>query len=370
MNLTLEGCRLRQKHLLEKVQDVDYVVITDPRNIFYFTGHYASHLNLGGWGHNYLLLDTHNGESLLLTHNFFAPAPDAVAADKLEVWTWYDSASYSGNAIFPEGLAELNRRLERFREKRAGIEAGWFPHGAIVSETVDITYRILDLRRQKHPDELAMIREAIRAVEAGHRAARQMIRPGVTEMDVYNAICGAIAIDAGHPILPTGDYVSGERTYAIGGPPTLRKLQAGELIILDVAPIVNGYRADFTATVSVDGQLTAKQKALETALLAAIAAGESKLKAGARCVDVYQAVRTGLGDFAEGFVHHAGHGLGLGHPEAPYFVPYSDEVLRAGDVMTLEPGSYGADFGARIERNYLITEQGFENLTHHSITFT
>jgi Xaa-Pro aminopeptidase len=370
MTLTLEGCRRRQQLLLEKVQDVDYVVITDPRNIFYFTGHYASQLNLGGWGHNYLILDTHNGESLLLTHNFFAPAPDAVAVDKLEVWTWYDAVHNSGNAIFPEGLRELNARLGAFQGKKAGIEAGWFPHGARVGETVDITYRILDLRRQKHPDELAMIREAIRTVEAGHRAARQVIRPGVTEIDVFNAVCAAMVMEVGHPILPIGDFVSGERTYTVGGPPTSRKLAAGELMIVDITPVVNGYRADFTATIAVDGQLTPKQKALETALLEAIAAGESKLKAGVRCADVYQAVRAGLGDFAEGLVHHAGHGLGLGHPEAPYFVTHSDEILRAGDVVTLEPGSYGAGFGGRVERNYLITEQGFENLTHHSLTFT
>jgi Xaa-Pro aminopeptidase len=60
--------------------------------------------------------------------------------------------------------------------------------------------------------------------------------------------------------------------------------------------------------------------------------------------------------------------LGLDHPESPYFVPQSDEVLLEGDVVTVEPGAYGAGFAGRIENNYLITADGFERLTHHQTT--
>ena len=66
--------------------------------------------------------------------------------------------------------------------------------------------------------------------------------------------------------------------------------------------------------------------------------------------------------------HHAGHGLGLTHPEAPFFVPKADETLLAGDVVTLEPGLYVADVGGiRIEHNYLVTGTGFERLSNHTI---
>ena len=61
---------------------------------------------------------------------------------------------------------------------------------------------------------------------------------------------------------------------------------------------------------------------------------------------------------AEHFPHHAGHGLGLTHPEAPYLVRHADETLLAGDVVTLEPGLYVAGVGGiRIEHNYLITRR-------------
>ena len=64
---------------------------------------------------------------------------------------------------------------------------------------------------------------------------------------------------------------------------------------------------------------------------------------------------------AEHFPHHAGHGIGLTHPEAPFFVREATETLLTGDVVTLEPGLYVEGVGGiRIEHNYLVTEQGFE----------
>ena len=105
-------------------------------------------------------------------------------------------------------------------------------------------------------------------------------------------------------------------------------------------------------------------------LTAAMKAGERTLKAGAKCQAVYDAVR---GEFdkagmAQHFPHHAGHGLGLSHPEAPFFVRNSSESLLAGDVVTLEPGLYVSEIGGiRIEHNYLVADTGFERLSHHEI---
>jgi Xaa-Pro aminopeptidase len=71
---------------------------------------------------------------------------------------------------------------------------------------------------------------------------------------------------------------------------------------------------------------------------------------------------------AQFFPHHAGHGLGLSHPEAPYLVRLAEETLLAGDVITLEPGLYVPDLGGiRIERNYLVTDAGYERLSNHVI---
>ena len=370
MPLTAAGCAARRRQLCQAV-DVDLFIISNPRHIHYLSGLYVAPLALSAWGHNFLLIDGQTGHSKLLVHNFIAPDAQAAPVDEVTVWTWYDAATRSGIPIFREAVGQLNRQLGSHSTKRVGIEAGLLPREVEISEAVDVTDTLLAMRRRKDPDELDLIREAIRAVEAGHAAARQIIKPGLSELQVYNAMYAAIVEAAGHAVLPLGDFASGERAYAVGGPATPRILQPGDLMILDVFPIVNGYRADFTATLSVDGHLSDLQQRLETALHAAIAAGETRLTAGTKTQDIYQAVKQALTDhgFGEGFTAHAGHGLGLGHPEWPFIVPESEETLLAGDVVTLEPGSYGPDFGARIEHNYLILADGFERLTHHQTEF-
>jgi Xaa-Pro aminopeptidase len=158
-----------------------------------------------------------------------------------------------------------------------------------------------------------------------------------------------------------------------GGPPTDRVLEPGDMLILDYSVVLGGYRSDFTNTLVVGRPPGADQRRLYDLCVQALAAGEKELRAGAACLTVYQAVR-GVFDragVAEHFPHHAGHGLGLTHPEAPYFVRAADETLRAGDVVTLEPGLYITGVGGiRIEHNYLVTDRGFERLSNHEIALT
>jgi Xaa-Pro aminopeptidase len=101
-----------------------------------------------------------------------------------------------------------------------------------------------------------------------------------------------------------------------------------------------------------------------------MAAGEKGLRAGAACRAVYDMVRDVFekAGVAQAFPHHAGHGLGLTHPEAPFIVRQANESLVAGDVVTLEPGLYVAGVGGiRIEHNYHITPDGYERLSGHTI---
>ena len=142
------------------------------------------------------------------------------------------------------------------------------------------------------------------------------------------------------------------------------------MFILDFSVVIGGYRSDFTNTLVVGAEPNADQKRLYDLCVVAMTAGEKELKAGAGCRTVYEGVRSDFekGGMAEYFPHHAGHGLGLTHPEAPYFVRHADETLLAGDVVTLEPGLYVPNVGGiRIEHNYLIREDGYERLSNHVI---
>jgi Xaa-Pro aminopeptidase len=171
-------------------------------------------------------------------------------------------------------------------------------------------------------------------------------------------------------VLVYGDFVSGARCQQIGGVPSDKAIQSGELVLLDFSVVIDGYRGDFCNTFVCDGSPTARERELYEACFAAMQAGEQVLRAGTPCRDVFNAVRNKLVErnVAEYFPHHAGHGVGLGHPEPPFLVPESSEALAVGDVITLEPGVYLPGVaGMRYERNYLITESGFESLSDHPI---
>ena len=370
LTLTSEGCRRRRQALIERT-GVDLLIIVNPRHIQYLSGLYITPLQLSAWSMNFLLIDGSDDRATLLVHNGLAAAAEHSHVDNVDTWTSYDFAAGPGVDSYAAAIPQLRDHLSHLSGGRAGIESGWFPAGVELPQIVDVSPALHDMRRVKYPDELALIREAMKANEAAHKAARAVIRPGITEIDVYNAIHAAITATLGGPVLLLGDFASGERANAGGGPPTSRTLSVGELMILDIFPVVNGYRADNTATLSVDRKLTPRQKAIEVGLNDALTAGAEILRPGVRAAEVYEVVRTRLSEhaLAEGFTHHAGHGLGLGHPEALYFVPGSDEVLRAGEVVTLEPGWYGEGTGARIERNYLLTESGPLTLSSHLTTF-
>jgi Xaa-Pro aminopeptidase len=226
------------------------------------------------------------------------------------------------------------------------------------------------MRRQKDPDEIAVLRQCMRAGEAGHAWARANARPGMTELDVYTGVAAACAKEAGKAVIVYGDFAVSPGPERRGGPATGRVIEPGDMLILDFSVVVEGYRSDFTNTLVVGREPKADQRRLYDLCRRAMSSGEKEVRAGAACQAVYDAVR---GVFeregvADAFPHHAGHGLGLTHPEAPFFVRHSDESLLQGDVVTLEPGLYVSGVGGlRIENNYLVTEKGYEQLSHHEI---
>lgn len=372
LKLTAQGCQLRRERLIENVS-ADLLIISNPRHIQYLTGFFVTPLILANHAPVFLLIETTSGKTTLLVQNMLASHAKDAYVDNIEPYTWYSATTEAGVPVYPKALDALNQHLDKLTFSTAGIEIGSLPYGAHVSDVIDMTEIILEMRRHKYSDEVDLIRSAIQAIEAGHKAIRRKIHAGMTEMDVFNIMMSAIAKEAGHMIVPMGDFAAGLRSFQGGGPPTNNVLQDGDLMILDIFPIINGYKGDFTTTLAVSGELTEKQAKLQKALLDSMAAGEAMLKPGVKARAVHGAIidELRIEGFADGFGHHAGHGLGLSHPEAPYFVPHSDEILREGDVVTLEPGSYSQSegYGARIEHNYLITEYGYEQLSHHLLPF-
>jgi Xaa-Pro aminopeptidase len=310
--------------------------------------------------------------------DMLGPFLEGTFVDERVAPSWYDgnhSAPYRRGQLVDSALG----RLAQMPGRRLGVELSCVPAGLVESlrqsrpglEIVDIGPLVRPLRRSKDPDEIETLRRSMRAGEAAQAAALAQVRPGMSELDACLIVHRAAAEAVGEPVIVYGDFVSGPRcAIEQGGAPSSRTIEAGDLLLLDFSVVVSGYRGDFTNTFAVGDGPTPRQHELFEACLGALRAGEARLKPGTPARDVDAAVRghfatLGLDRF---FTSHSGHGLGLGHPEPPYFVPQSDGTLVVGDVVALEPGLYIEGVGGmRYERNYRITPEGYETLSNHEL---
>jgi Xaa-Pro aminopeptidase len=360
--LSEEGCRLRRQRLWQQLDprpDTDHLRLADPIHLMYLANFYVDPFSLGHGFGGFLLLRKDGHATLLHDNRLPGSVKEAHVDERREV-TWYDGQS---PAHGPRRLATL----ERVNPVGAGLrfhDRVGDPYASVLIHTISA------MRRQKYGDEIELLKRCMRAGEAGHAWARANVKPGMTELEVYCGVNSACIQQAGHPVIVYGDFAVSPGPERRGGPPTSHVLAAGDMLILDFSVVIGGYRGDFTNTLVVGKQPNPDQRRMFELCTEAMAAGEKSLGADRECLAVYQAVRTVFdkAGVAEHFPHHAGHGLGLSHPEDPYFVRHADQMLVAGDVVTLEPGLYIPDKGGiRIERNYLITDKGYETLSRHEI---
>lgn len=150
---------------------------------------------------------------------------------------------------------------------------------------------------------------------------------------------------------------------------TFKKLQAGELVMLEMAVCVNGYWVDITRTVKV-GVMTEQQNEMYEVVKTAQQLAIQQIKPGAAMKEIDAIARTYIqkAGFGNYFNHALGHQVGFRyHDPGPGLSPYSDGILKKGMLLTVEPGVYGAALsgGVRIEDNVLVTENGFEILSEY-----
>ena len=378
--LTPAGCAARRKRLWDALpRPCDALILGDPQSLIYFANYAPSPFVFRTSDASAALI-LEPDRATLVADAMVKPYLDRAHVDEVVAPVWYD-----GKHAAPHRKARLVTTAREVLSKvggssRFGIEAADVPAGIeawLRKARPDAAWVALDdivrgLRRAKDPDEVALIRRSVLAGEAGHAAALERIKPGMSELDAYLVVQNAAVEAAGEQVIVYGDFASGSRCETDrGGPPTRRTIEAGDLFLLDYSVIVHGYRADFTNTFAVGGPPTPAQRDLFSACVEALTLGEAALRPGVAARDVDRAVRgyfaaKGLG---EAYPSHTGHGLGLSHPEPPYFVPESDETVVAGDVVAVEPGLFVPGVGGmRFEHNYLVTPDGYETLTRHRIT--
>lgn len=358
--LTADGCAARRRRFLERLKPSGPLLLGDPLNLRYFANLYVDPFSLGA-DYGALLLLQPDGESTLYYDHRLPKTYEFAHVSKKEAVKWYDGNTPGQGprrAILLQIVASAGGRV----------------HDSLADPMAGALFNLIgELRRVKDDDEVAVVRACCRSAEAGHAWARQHVQPGISELEVYTGIFQACSLQAKQPVIVYGDFAVSPGSAKRGGMPTQKVIQAGETLILDFSVILAGYRCDFTNTLVVGAEPTPEQRRLFDLCVESMAAGEKQLRAGVLCQKVYDATRDvfAAAGLADAFPHHAGHGIGLAHPEAPFFVKHSKETLVSGDVVTLEPGLYVDGVGGiRIEHNYLVTDTGFEQLSQQPITLT
>jgi Xaa-Pro aminopeptidase len=245
---------------------------------------------------------------------------------------------------------------------------------AVFHDEADAAQTIARLRMVKSPAEIELISKATDATVAAHLSGWKKIRPGVWEYEIAAAMTNAYfergcERNAYPPIVG-----SGPNSVILHYAANHRRLDSGETVVADVGAECSDYATDVTRTVPAGGKFTARQRELYEIVLGAQKAAIAAIKPGMRLrADgpslhqiAYDYINTHGHDshgqpLGKYFVHGLGHYVGLdvhdpGDPASP---------LRAGTVITIEPGIYipEENIGIRIEDIVLVTEDGAKVLS-------
>lgn len=241
--------------------------------------------------------------------------------------------------------------------------------------------KIGDLRAVKTPEELALLRRAVRISAQGQREVMKLLRPDMGEMEVqglHEYVYRRYGAEfQGYPSIVGGGANGCILHYGTND----RQRLDNDLVLMDCGAEYHGYSADVTRTVPPSGTFSPAQRQIYELVLAAQEAGFAACRPGApfdapnkATQEVVAAGLQKLGiikkkeDFRKYYPHGASHYLGLDvHDRGGY------GLLQAGNVITVEPGIYipaGSpcdprwwNIGVRIEDDALITAIGYENLS-------
>jgi len=246
-------------------------------------------------------------------------------------------------------------------QRRVATEGDALP--AIIAKQISwipVDAELAALRVVKDLDEIVAVRAAIKAADAGQLRLRECLRAGMSEVEIFGQVRTAIELYAGARVPVLADCISGPRTEGGGGPPGARCVANGELVICDLVPRVAGYWGDSCATVAV-GEPSREAQRMHGRVLAALYRGIDHARPGVLASELDAVVR------ADMYSGHTGHGVGTTYHEAPRIVPTDNTSLEPGMVIALEPGCYERGFGIRLEYVVLITNDGCEPLSSHSL---
>ncbi len=359
--------RLKKCSLLMKEAMIDILLLNKPANMFYLTGdgRLCSYAMITQEGKVALGVPQTDVDDVTKIAHF-----DHIVGFDDEVGMIHSIAHNFEHFGIQQGVVGLEYTY--LTQSMMGMLT--HPHGKPAGVAVkDCTHIMSELRIVKDSEEIKRIRASAKVAEAGMTAAVKAVKPGVTESQVAAAAEYAMRQAGAEEFWRT--YVSsGPRTNIAHGLPTKRKLKNGDLVMIDIHPIVNGYSADICRTVCV-GKPKAEQQTAYDLYLKAQQATIAKVKAGVGMIELEQTLH---GIIKEG--GHGGHifgppmhGVGIEFEESPlppghafFHGEKEPPPLEANMVIAVgNCGLYTGPWGVRVEDTVLVSPEGPKVLTRY-----
>jgi Xaa-Pro dipeptidase len=255
------------------------------------------------------------------------------------------------------GVEPRQMRLLEFHHVKAGAPEADYP---------DATNLLAALRLRKEQTEIEAMRRAVRIAQSALEATIPLIKIGMTEKELSSELVMQLLRHGSQPELPFTPIVSGGPNSANPHATiTDRKLQHGDLLVVDWGATEQGYISDLTRTFAI-GEVEPEYEKIHKIVQKSNTAGRATAKPGIPCANVDKAARDVIEQAGYGkyFTHRTGHGIGMEAHEDPYMRGDNMQLLEPGMAFTVEPGIYLPNRnGVRVEDNVVITETGADVLS-------
>jgi len=254
------------------------------------------------------------------------------------------------------GFEPHNVTYGTYRELAEKISAG---------ELISIDERIRNIRAVKDDEEIGRIKRAIDIASKSLRENIWRITPGTQEREIALELEFSMRRNEAENIAFDTVVASGGRAALPHGKASEKRIDKGDLVIIDFGSRYRGYYSDETCTFFC-GKLNRRQKEVYQIVKDAHDKAIASIRPGRKAMELDAIARSwikeaGYGDY---FGHGTGHGVGLAVHENPVIGPESKDILEEGMVFTVEPGIYIPGWGGvRIEDMVLVTENACEVLT-------
>jgi Xaa-Pro aminopeptidase len=342
------------------------LLVTQPENRRYLSHYTATDLSIAE--SSGVLLVPGRGTPLLLTDSRYYLQAEKEASD-FEVVLVRSSL-----------LGALKKLLPQLGIRRLLFESHYLLHATAVKlldlgqkqniEMIATSGMIEKLRTVKSAGEIEKIQQAVSLNELVFQETFQNLIPGQTEREVAIAIESAMMLKGvEEPAFPT-IVAAGPNAAVPHAVPTDRAIKENETVILDMGLKLNGYCSDMTRTV-VLGKPDKRIKEIIRLVRKAQCAALKIIKAGMLAREVDRAARKIITDagFGKNFGHGLGHGVGLAVHEPPSLIRMRRNKLKAGMVVTVEPGIYLPGWGGVRLENMVVVEEGGCRALNQDTTF-